>query len=129
MERITSQKRIILEYLKNVKTHPSAKEVYEAVKKKLPGISQGTVYRILNGLAEKGEALEISSEVSHFDGDTSPHSHFICEKCKKIFDIFDKIKIPHFKKIKVGEVKNCQIYFYGMCKNCYSKKKGSSKKK
>lgn len=129
MERITSQKKIILEYLKSVKTHPSAEEIYKAVKKKLPSISQGTVYRILNGLIEKGEALEISSEVSHFDGDTSPHSHFICENCKKIFDIFEEIKIPRAKKVKVGEVKNCKIYFYGLCKNCAKNKKRKSRKK
>ncbi len=117
-ERLTNQKRVILEYLKSVKTHPSAKEVYFEVKKKLPQISLGTVYRVLNQLKEKGEVREILTEVSHFDGDTSFHSHFICEKCKKIFDVFEEIPELKNKKLKVGKIKDYQIIFYGFCKKC-----------
>ncbi len=117
-ERLTNQKKVILEYLKSVKTHPSAKEVYSEVKKKLPQISLGTVHRILNQLKEKGEVQKILTEVSHFDGDTSYHIHFICQKCKKIFDIFKKLPILKTKKTKVGEVKSYQIIFYGICKKC-----------
>ncbi|MBC7073854.1 transcriptional repressor, partial [Candidatus Parcubacteria bacterium] len=47
MERLTSQKKIILDYLKSVRTHPSAEEIFEKVRKRLPQISLGTVYRIL----------------------------------------------------------------------------------
>ena len=117
-ERLTNQKRVILEYLKSVKTHPSTKEVYFEVKKKLPQISLGTVYRVLNQLKEKGEVREILTEVSHFDGDTSFHSHFICEKCKKIFDVFEEIPELKNKKLKVGKIKDYQIIFYGICKKC-----------
>jgi len=117
-ERLTNQKRVILEYLKNTKSHPSAKEVYFEVKKKLPQISLGTVYRILNQLKEKGEVKEILSEVSHFDGDLTPHSHFVCQKCKKIFDVFEEIPELKNKKLKVGEIKDYQIIFYGLCQKC-----------
>lgn len=121
IERITNQKKIILEYLKSVKIHPSAEMVYQAVKKKLPQISLGTVYRILNTLKEKGEILEIPSEVSRYDGNTLPHIHFICEKCANIFDIYDKCQFLKYKKTKVGKIKSYQVYFYGQCKNCQRK--------
>jgi len=117
-ERLTNQKRVILEYLKSTKSHPCAKEVYLEVKKKLPQISLGTVYRILNQLKEKGEVKEILTEVSHFDGDLTPHSHFICQKCKKIFDVFEEIPELKNKKLKVGKIKDYQIIFYGICKKC-----------
>jgi len=116
-ERITSQRKIILDYLKSVKTHPSTEEVYLAVKKKLPQISLGTVYRNLKNLKEKGEIKEVFNEMSHYDGDISPHAHFVCEKCRKIFDVLEKVNISK-KKIKVGEIKNYQIYYYGFCKKC-----------
>lgn len=122
IERLTSQKKIVLEYLKNVKTHPSAEEIYNKVKKKLPQISLATVYRILNNSKEKGEIIEVSCKVSHFDGDISPHIHFICEKCGKIFDIFEKVNLPKKEKIKVGEIKNYQVCLYGLCKKCLPKK-------
>ena len=124
-ERLTSQKQIILDYLKSVKTHPSAEKVYLAVKKKLPRISQGTVYRILNNLKEKKGAQIIPVKgIAHFDGDTSSHAHFICAKCHRIFDIFDvctECKIIKSKKTKVGKITSYQIYFYGICKYCSKK--------
>lgn len=123
-ERITNQRKIILDYLKKATTHPSVEEVYSETKKKLPQISLGTVYRNLKFLKEKGEIQEIpcdSCEVSHYDGDNSIHSHFICEKCRKIFDVFDKIDILKHNKLKVGKINKCQIYFYGFCNKCQKK--------
>lgn len=117
-ERITSQKKIILDYLKKTRNHPSAKTVYSAVREKLPRISMGTVYRILNDLKKRGEIQEIPQEVARYDGDVSSHIHFICENCDNIFDIYDKCEFLKRKKIKVGKIKKYQVYFYGNCKNC-----------
>ena len=123
MERNTSQKQIIKEYLCNVKTHPSAEEVYLAVQKKLPTISKATVYRILKGFKENGSVQEIISDVSHFDGNLSPHAHFICNKCHKVFDVFESnVQIKYKKDIKAGEIDNHQVYFYGLCNKCKNKK-------
>ncbi len=123
-ERITCQRMIILNYLRSVTTHPSVEEIYLDVKKKLPRVSLGTVYQNLKKLKEKGEIQEIPCEVSHYDGDISSHAHFICQKCNKIFDIFDvckKCSILKRKKTKVGGIKSYQIHFYGICKNCKRK--------
>ncbi len=122
-ERLTSQRKIILDYLKSVDTHPSTEEVYLAVKEKLPQISLGTVYRNLKKLKCSGKIHEIncnSCGAAHYDGNISPHAHFFCEKCGKIFDIKEKLKEVD-KKVKIGKVKNYQIYFYGICKKCSKK--------
>lgn len=119
-ERLTSQKKIILEYLKETKSHPSADMVYQQVRKKLPRISKATVYRILRKLKRKGEVIEIPSKPScRYDGDTSFHAHFFCKECGRMFDILDPL--PDFsevKKVKAGKVKKCLISFYGTCKQC-----------
>ncbi|MBD3208135.1 MAG: transcriptional repressor [Candidatus Nealsonbacteria bacterium] len=119
-ERLTSQKKIILDYLKSTKNHPSADVVYKEVKKKLPRISKGTVYRILNNLKEKGKVIEIPLKPScRYDGDTSFHAHFFCEDCGEVFDVDKKfIKSSQAEKITVGKVKHYLISFYGICKNC-----------
>lgn len=121
IERLTAQKKFVIECLKSTNTHPSAQEIYLRVKKKIPTISKGTVYRILKHLKNQGIILEVPGKISRFDGDLSPHAHFVCEKCQKIFDIFEKMegtRILKSKKLKVGKIRRLQIYFYGTCTKC-----------
>jgi Fe2+ or Zn2+ uptake regulation protein len=124
-ERNTAHKQFIRDYLKMVKTHPSADIVYRDVKKRLPNISQATVYRVLSGLKEKGEIISIETKnVTFYDGDTSDHAHFICTECNKVYDIFDvcsSCTILKNKRIKVGKVKNFIIQFFGTCNSCKPK--------
>lgn len=122
IERQTAQKIIILNYLRSVKTHPSAEVIYKEVKKKLPSISQATVYRVLNNFEKKGEILAISTKDNvHFDGDISDHAHFICENCGKVYDVINECagcRILNKKKVKVGNISKYQIKFYGKCTKC-----------
>jgi Fe2+ or Zn2+ uptake regulation protein len=121
-ERMTAQKSFIFDYLKSVKTHPSAEVVYKEVKKKLPNISQGTVYRVLNNFKDKGELQTIETKDNiHFDADISDHAHFICEECGNVFDITSECSecgILKNKKTKVGKIIHYKINFYGICKQC-----------
>jgi Fe2+ or Zn2+ uptake regulation protein len=119
---MTAQKSFIFGYLKSVKTHPSAEVVYKEVKKKLPNISQGTVYRVLNNFKQKGEIQAIDTkDTVHFDADISDHSHFICDECGEVFDVMDECLncgVLKNKKTKVGSIKHYKINFYGICKQC-----------
>jgi Fe2+ or Zn2+ uptake regulation protein len=126
-ERLTAQKSFILGYLKSVKTHPSAETVYKEVKKKLPNISQGTVYRVLNNFKRKGHLQVIDTrDTAHFDGDTSDHAHFICEDCGNVYDVIDecsKCGILRNKKTKIGKINSYKVNFYGICNICNSRNK------
>ncbi|MCX6722874.1 MAG: transcriptional repressor [Candidatus Staskawiczbacteria bacterium] len=121
-EQMTTQKSFIFGYLKSVKTHPSAETVYKKKKKKLPNISQGTVYRVLNNFKDKGEILAIDTKDNvHFDADISDHAHFICNECGNVFDVISecsKCNILRNKKTKVGRINGYQIKFYGICNKC-----------
>ena len=121
-ERMTAQKSYIFNYLKSVKTHPSAEIVYKEVKKKLPNISQGTIYRVLNNFKKKGEIQVIDTkDTVHFDADISNHAHFICESCQNVYDVMDECVecgVLRNKKTKVGSINSYKINFYGICKNC-----------
>lgn len=121
-ERMTAQKSFILDYLKSVKTHPSAEVIYEEVRKKLPTISQGTVYRVLNSFKEKGQILAIDTKDNvHFDGDISDHAHFICEKCGNVYDVMSECSecgILKSKKTNIGVIISYKINFYGICNKC-----------
>ena len=78
--RMTNQRRIILEELRKVDTHPTVDELYTIVKARMPHISLGTVYRNLDLLAEMGEVLKMDSagNMRRFDGRVEPHRHVRC---------------------------------------------------
>ena len=97
--RMTRQRQVIVEELCKVDTHPSADEVYAMVRKRLPRISLGTVYRNLEILAESGEIqkLEMGCSPKRFDGKTENHYHLRCIRCNRVVDApvdFD-VKIKH----------------------------------
>ena len=86
--RMTRQRKIILEEVRKLKTHPSADEIYEVVRLRLPRISLGTVYRNLDVLSELGEIqkLELSGSLKRFDWDTNKHYHIRCVRCDRVED-------------------------------------------
>ena len=121
--RLTNQRQVILEELRKVKSHPTANEVYDMVRTRLPRIGLGTVYRNLDLLAEKGviRKLEVGGEQKRFDGDTSQHYHIRCVDCHRVEDIF--IEIDKELERNASSCCNYQILghhveFSGICSSC-----------
>jgi Fur family transcriptional regulator, peroxide stress response regulator len=122
--RKTKQLEVIWDAIKEDASHPTADQVYERVRKKLPNISLGTVYRNLQKLLvdEKLQVLTLGRQ-QHFDPLVESHQHFICEQCNRVYDVLVEeqkevkpIKLPH-----AGfRVTSHQLAFYGTCKHCSS---------
>ena len=120
---MTIQKRIILEELKKTKKHPTAEALYGEVRKKLPEISIGTVYRNLEVLADNGIARKLidSKRKNRFDGNTDIHFHIECTKCGRVDDLPENIAEVIKKDIDLEtgyEVSGYSLYFYGLCPGC-----------
>lgn len=123
LRRATRQRKLILEELRKVKTHPTADSLFRAARRRLPSVSFGTVYRNLNLLKDEGQILELTcgKYSCRYDGDTKNHYHFFCLKCKKVFDLDEPILKDLDKKVsrKSGmNIKYHRIDFYGYCKDC-----------
>ncbi|MBW1650261.1 MAG: transcriptional repressor [Deltaproteobacteria bacterium] len=120
--RLTEQRKVILEELKQLKTHPTADELYFIVKKILPKISIATVYRNLEALSAAGYIIKIKSagNQKRFDGNMQEHTHIRCIKCNKVRDIEDKIELPEkYKNLKTDfNIIGFNIDLYGICPNC-----------
>jgi len=87
--RKTKQRDVILDELGKLCTHPSADELYGRVKKRLPRISLGTVYRNLEMLSREGiiRRLETAGSQKRYDADTGDHCHIRCVRCGRIDDL------------------------------------------
>lgn len=130
--RFTKQRRLILDELKKVKTHPTAQELYDSIRKVLPNISLGTVYRNLESLCQQGMAkrVEFPETQRRYDGDVSRHYHIQCVECGKVDDIYmdenraiEEDKLIRFLGIKTNyDVHGQKIDFFGLCPECKGKK-------
>src|SRR5919206_4511149 len=88
---LTSQRRAVLEALKDYNGHPSAEEVYLLVKKRNPKVALGTVYQALSVLEEIGliEAKRWSESPVRYDLNTLPHYDIRCTRCGEVAEIPD----------------------------------------
>ena len=122
-QRMTVQKRIILEELNKTRKHPTAETLYTEVKKRLPEISIGTVYRNLELLTECGKAQRIidRKRKNRFDGNPERHFHIECTNCGMVDDLPHNIADILRNDIDIGyEITGYDLYFYGLCPDCKS---------
>ena len=73
----------------NLKSHLTADQIYQSLKKSMPRLSKGTVYRNLLQLEESKQITSIlgPQQLRFYEAYAEPHHHFICEKCSQIFDL------------------------------------------
>ena len=134
MRKYSFQREQIRKDLNNRTDHPTADMVYESVRKEIPNISLGTVYRNLHFLADHNElkVIHAGDGKEHFDARTTNHSHFVCDECGSVIDLVmdinkdnddivarneDKDFIENFKGVITSE----EIIFHGVCENCIKK--------
>lgn len=120
------QREAIVNVLKSTTSHPSAAWIYDRVRIQIPNISLGTVYRNLAALEKEGIIIKVpvGDAREHFDGDTTPHSHFYCKSCETISDIpFDPSEAMKKAEENNGfEVHTITYTLTGICKECLKDK-------
>ena len=121
--RMTRQRQVILEELRKVSTHPGADEIYTMVRRRMPRISLGTVYRNLEVLSELGEIrkIEMGGTLKRFDGKSDNHYHIRCMICQRVVDAPVKL-MPNLEKSLNGktdfEILGHRLEFVGICPEC-----------
>jgi Fur family peroxide stress response transcriptional regulator len=126
--KITPQRVAIYRKLLDSYDHPTADDVFQAIREEFSNISYDTVNRTLLSLAEIGliDIVKSPGGARRFDPDAENHHHLHCVKCGKIIDfhseVCDKLKIPdeikdHFTVFSKRVVLN------GICKECNQKSK------
>ena len=124
-QRNTPQRRVILEELQKVASHPTAVELYESVRRRMPRISLGTVYRNLELLAKTGtiRKLTFGGTEARFDGNPDCHYHVRCVRCGRVDDL-DGLP-PEPVPVEPGQAGGYRILghrleFVGICPHCRS---------
>jgi len=128
--RNTRQRQVILEELKSLTSHPSAADLYEIVRRHLPKISLGTVYRNLELLTQMGliQKLQISGSLARYDGNLTYHSHIRCVRCHQVGDLDEMSYDPGRsgpRELDGYVILGCRVEFFGVCPEC---RKGNTRK-
>jgi Fur family transcriptional regulator, peroxide stress response regulator len=124
--KITHQRAIIYEALRDDKSHPCADDVFKKVRKQIPNISFDTVNRTLLSFVKIGllKVVEGYGRPKRFESDTADHHHFQCMKCNIIIDIYDR----HFDNVQVPAslsrkftITGKKVVLEGICDKCRKK--------
>ena len=119
--RWTRQRRLIAEVMEGRTDHPTAEELYHELRARGEPISLATVYRTLRALAREGLLRELHGPgPDRFDPNTSPHYHFRCRRCGRVYDV----NVPYREELDRVDsgpgfvVTSHEILWEGICPAC-----------
>lgn len=116
--RATPQRIAVYKYLMENPTHADADEIYKCLVKIHPSFSKTTVYNSLQSLEEQGliHKTIIDSQRVRYDANIELHGHFICDKCKKIYDF--QVAGIDAKGLEGFDIREKDVYYRGICPEC-----------
>lgn len=126
-QRFTEQRAAVYRYLAGTDIHPTAEEVFLAVRSDLEGISLATVYKSLEALVgcDLAVKLNYSDGSARYDARMDPHYHARCLACGCVTDIPGKVAGSEIQVLS-GKATDFQVIGYsleltGYCTDCVPK--------
>jgi len=124
---LTRQRKVVLDVVQSGNTHPTAAEVFERARKKLPTISFATVYNSLRYLKEAGLVREVTfgSGASRYDRETDRHDHAICSGCGMLvdFDLPGTVELmSSAARVSRFKPESVHLTLVGLCPKCRNTK-------
>jgi Fe2+ or Zn2+ uptake regulation protein len=121
--RMTSQRLAILHTLRHAGTHLSPREVYRQAKQDLPSLTEPTVYRTLEFLAENGLARPSQTGNGHlmYEIAGNDHHHIVCRICGDEMEVDHALLEDLYRKLEStsGYVRiDSHMTFFGVCPQC-----------
>jgi Fe2+ or Zn2+ uptake regulation protein len=122
-ERRTRQLAAVEAVVNAAHDHPSAEEVHRRVRRKLPRVSLGTVYRNLQKLSaqQRIRVVQLADSAARYDGMLEEHDHFMCERCGAVSDLLrPRSPAPRLPALdRAGYVvRSHALTYYGVCPRC-----------
>ena len=119
--RMTRQRRAILDHLAETDAHPSAREVYDHVRRAHPGMTLATVYNTLGVLVRSGYLKHLDLEpAARYDTNPERHVNLVCLVCGTILDVGEGLPAVAEKLAEEAgfRVMDHRLEYYGVCAGC-----------
>jgi Fe2+ or Zn2+ uptake regulation protein len=131
--RNTLQRRLVYEAVAGTHLHPTAEWVYARVRREMPRVSLGTVYRNLQLLVAEGRLRSWArGRTTRYDADLDPHDHFSCRRCGLLVDLPRAPRAyPEERRLRSRghEIEERILEFVGICRDCRHGRKTGGKKR
>jgi len=126
--KVTPQRLAVYDALQNTTEHPNAEILYKMLLPTYPAMSLATVYKTMEIFDKIGlvQVLNVGEDSYRYDARTDSHPHIRCNKCGRVDDIMgfeDDVILKSIEKLSKYKLTGRQLYFYGECPKCQSKKK------
>ena len=123
----SAQRMAIMDWLSQHPVHPTVDDIWQALSPDMPTLSKTTVYNTLRLFVSHGAAqmLTIDEHNACYDADITPHSHFLCRICCKVYDIpsVASHRLPTPDKLCGHQAEEAQLYYRGVCCSCANNSK------
>jgi Fe2+ or Zn2+ uptake regulation protein len=121
--RMTPQRHAILHTLKTAGKHLSPGEVYAHARQAVPGLTETTVYRTLEFLAENNivQSMLIAGGHLVYEIAESDHEHLFCRACGKEIEVARACLQPLFAGLEASTGFRSiagNVTFSGLCPDC-----------
>lgn len=120
--RPSYQRVVILKTLRSTTAHPTADELLRMVNSSSEfEISRATLYNTLQLFNEHGIIVQVDTNANetHFEPNINFHPHFICTKCKRVFDTTGEL--PEVDIPDGFIASNYTVNVLGICSECVKK--------
>jgi Fe2+ or Zn2+ uptake regulation protein len=120
--RLTRQRREVYEVVGHgERDHPTAADVFQRVKDRVPGISLATVYNCLETLVGNGLLKQVTLDrgPSRYCANLVEHAHFHCESCGVVSDVsYPASPQTMFALPRGAKISRFEVSLRGLCPNC-----------
>jgi Fe2+ or Zn2+ uptake regulation protein len=121
-QRFTEQRAAVYRFLRSTDEHPTADEVFTAVRGEISDISLATVYKALETLVTCSLAAKLSygDDSARYDARTDDHYHSRCLHCGIVRDVMGS-PAAVLPRIEVGDgfrVEGFRVEVLGTCHSC-----------
>ncbi len=121
--QLTRQREAVLAVVQEVEGHLTAREIYDRVRQRLPGIAYATVYNALAYLQEAGliQVVNVGGGPALYDRCTDRHDHLICRRCGRVLDYTLpglEETLDHVARETKFRIERARVLIEGICPEC-----------
>lgn len=127
-ERAPDNETLVLEALRATDQHPTAGDLYDAVRLRQPRIGRATIYRALQRLEASGLAVEVARDSfgRRYDARVERHDHCVCSRCGRVLDVTLPTTVPAATFAQLAEIaarsgfaaSKFELRLHGRCADC-----------